>query len=40
MLATIVTAIGKAIYVIGSEKREHFTQIPNFGFKTLISLKL
>ena len=23
--------------MIGSEKREHFAQIPNFGFKTLIT---
>jgi len=28
------------LYVTGSEKRGHFAQIPNFGFKTLITLKL
>ena len=28
------------LYDIGSEKREYFAQIPNFGFKTLITLKL
>jgi len=27
-------------YVAGSEKMGSFTQIPNFGFKMLISLKL
>jgi len=26
--------------VTGSEKRGHFAQIPNFGFKILITLKL
>jgi len=28
------------LLVTGSEKRGHFVQIPNFGFKTLITLKL
>jgi len=26
--------------VTGSEKRGHFAQIPNFGFKMLITFKL
>jgi len=35
-------ALGMLIhtYVVGSEKRGNFMQIPNFGFKTLITLKL
>jgi len=29
-----------SINVTGSEKRGHFMQVPNFGFKTFITLKL
>jgi len=32
--------LNSALYVTGSEKRGHFAQIPNFGFKTLINWKL
>ena len=33
-------AYGATIIVTGSEKRGHFAQIPNFGYKMLITLKL
>ena len=32
--------LNKNLYVTGSEKRRHFVQTPNFGFKMLITLKL